>query len=161
MLFKRKLKPTLDIYGEGLEGKGYESDLKRLVSKTNLYSHVKFKGYVKNVTAKMELYWAMACPSHIEPLGRVIFEAWDAGTIPIVGRFSGGAAEVIIASGGGLLYSEQKPEAMADVLQECIGMSPKKRAEIVERGREWLSNNCSPDKYSYKLINILDEACKF
>ncbi len=161
VLFKRNFKATLDIYGEGLQGRAYEADLKRLVSKTHLNSHVKFKGYFKNVPAEMRFYWAMVCPSHIEPLGRVIFEAWDAGTIPIVGKFSGGAAEVIIASGGGLLYTEQTPEAMADVLQECIGMSPKIRAEIVERGRVWLSNNCTPDKYSHQLIKILDEACKF
>ena len=160
-LFKRNFKVSLDIYGEGLEGQAFETDLKRLVSTTHLSSHIKFKGYFKNVPAEMQFYWAMVCPSHIEPLGRVIFEAWDAGIIPVVGRFSGGAAEVIIASGGGLLYVEQNPEAMADVLQECMYLSPKKRTEIVVRGRVWLGNNCSPDKYSHQLIKILDEACNF
>lgn len=161
VLFKRKLKATLDIYGEGLQGENFETDLKRLVCQSHLDSHITFKGYFQNVPAEMRSYWAMICPSHIEPLGRVIFEAWDAGILPIVGKFSGGAAEVIIASGGGLLYEEQKPEIMADVIQECINMPPKKRAEYVKRGKQWLSNNCSPDKYSHHVIKILDEARKF
>jgi hypothetical protein len=37
------------------------------------------------------------CPSHMELLGRVIFEAWDVGAVPVAFSGSGGAAEIVAA----------------------------------------------------------------
>jgi glycosyltransferase involved in cell wall biosynthesis len=89
-------------------------------------------------------------------LGRVVFEAWDSSSLPIVGAFSGGAAEVVRASQGGLLYNEQTPESLAGTLRACMLLSTQECDEMINRGRFWLRENCNPEEYSRNLLNVLD-----
>ena len=148
----------LNLYGEGLPEDSFDFELHALVDKLDLDSKVLFHGYVENVPAKMNKQLAVICSSYIEPLGRVIFEAWDAGCLPVVGSFSGGAAEIVNLSKGGIIYDEQTPESLAIAIKRCLSLSPDEYRTIVERGRQWLKENCDSEKYSGKMIEILDGA---
>lgn len=52
----------------------------------------------------------MVLPSDVVSLGRVVFEAWHAGTIPTAWAGSGGPQETIAGSGGGILYPSKRPK---------------------------------------------------
>lgn len=92
---------SLNLYGKGLPGKGFEAELDKLVEDLNLNSWVSFHGFLNDIPSEMRRHKAVVVPSQIEGLGRVVFEAWDSKSLPIVGAFSGGPAEVVNASQGG------------------------------------------------------------
>lgn len=152
----QNLRPQLNIYGSGLPGDGYESYLRKIVQDLNLTTQVNFYGFVNDIPAVMQRHQAVVIPSDFEALGRVIFEAWDAYCVPIVGSFSGGAAEVINASGGGLLYDKQDPLSLANAIKKYLELSEAERTELIERGRRWVLQNCNPDKYTSEILNILN-----
>lgn len=155
-LIRSGINVSLNLYGTGLPGKSFQAELLKLVEDLDLNSRVTFHGFVSDIPTEMHRHRAVICPSHIEPLGRIIFEAWDSASLPIAGAFSGGAAEVVKASQGGLLYSEQTPEALAEALKACLKLSPEEREEMIARGREWLQANCNSEEYSHKLLKLLD-----
>lgn len=96
----------------------------------------------------------LVLPSHREPLGRVLFEAWECGCIPIAFRGSGGAAEILQASGGGLLYESQDPRALGDCIKRALALDARERGKFVERGCAWLAQNCSPNAYAGEMEAI-------
>ena len=157
-LIRSGVRVSLNLYGAGLPGRSFEAELVKLVEKLDLNSQVLFHGFVSDIPAEMHRHRAVICPSHIEPLGRIIFEAWDSACLPIVGAFSGGAAEVVNASQGGLLYSEQTPESLADTIKLCLKLSAQEREEMIARGRRWLREKCNPEEYSRTLLDVLDMA---
>lgn len=157
-LIRSGINVSLNLYGTGLPGKSYQAELVKLVEDLDLGSSVSFHGFVSDIPAEMNHHRAVVVPSLIEPLGRVVFEAWDSMSLPIVGAFSGGAAEVVHASQGGLLYSEQTSEALAATIEVCLKLSPQEREEMILRGRHWLQENCNPEEYSGKLFDVLDRA---
>lgn len=155
-LIRSGLDVSLNLYGTGIKGNSFQNELVELVNTLDLSARVFFHGFVSDIPSVMHRQRAVVVPSEIEPLGRVVFEAWDAGNLPIVGAFSGGAAEVVIASQGGLLYCEQTPESLAGALKACLELSPDERQDMIFRGRSWLHANCGPAEYSAKLLNVLN-----
>ena len=101
----------------------------------------------------------LVCPSHSEPLGRVIFEAWDAGAVPVAFSGSGGAAEIVAAANGGILYEEQTPESLAFALRDALELDQEQRARLIRNGRSWMARNCGPETYGEALSTILTGAC--
>ncbi len=99
----------------------------------------------------------LAVPSHNEALGRVIFEAWDAGTVPVACVTGGGAAEVIRAADGGILYEEQTPRSLANAIRRALDLSQPERDRLISNGRAWLANNASPESYGPPFATILTE----
>jgi glycosyltransferase involved in cell wall biosynthesis len=88
----------------------------------------------------------------------VIFEAWDAGCIPVAYAKSGGAAEIIEASGGGLLYADQSPACLADAIKGALSHTTLEREAMVARGRAWMKEHCSPERYAHEILTILSAA---
>jgi hypothetical protein len=86
----------------------------------------------------------------------VILEAWDAGAVPIAWMGSGGPAEIIEVSGGGLLYGEQTGESLGLQIRRVIEFEPEQRQALVERGRAWLSQNCDPVRYATRMLSYWD-----
>lgn len=157
-LIRSGLNVSLNLYGTGLSGEAFQAGLVKLVEDLGLNSQVSFHGFVSDIPAEMRRHLAVICPSHVEPLGRVIFEAWDSGSLPIAGAFAGGAAEVVRASQGGLLYGEQTHEALAETIKECLKLSSQEREEMICSGRNWLQANCNPEEYSRAVLEVLDVA---
>ena len=122
--------------------------------------HIHWLGVREDVVSLLATCAVLVCPSHREPLGRVIFEAWDAGAIPVAYRNSAGAAEIISAANGGLLYAEQSVDSLSSAIMEALRLPREKAAELVGNGRSWLSRHCDPTAYGAAMAKILGEATK-
>ncbi len=116
---------------------------------------VEWTGFVGQVSTQLTDCAVLACPSHREPLGRVVFEAWAAGAIPVVYAGGGGAAEAVAAAGGGVVYAEQTPRGLAAGLAKALALPPIEAARLIANGRAWLQENCSPGPYGKSIANVL------
>lgn len=132
--------------------------LKQLATNVNAASSIQWLGFVAEIVPLLRTCSVLICPSHREPLGRVIFEAWDAGAVPIVFSGSGGAAEIVAAANGGILYEEQRPESLARALQGALELDHEQRARLVNNGRSWMAKNCNPSSYGQAVSAILSGA---
>jgi glycosyltransferase involved in cell wall biosynthesis len=119
---------------------------------------IQWMGFVKDVVPLLRTCTVSVCPSLREPLGRVIFEAWEAGAVPIAYAGSGGAAEVIKASNGGILYDEQDAESLANALEAALNLDDDRAARLIANGREWMAKNCDPRAYGAAVSAILTSA---
>jgi glycosyltransferase involved in cell wall biosynthesis len=123
-------------------------------------SAIALLGFRSDVVPILRSCAVLVCPSHREPLGRVILEAWDAGAIPVACALSGGAAEVIGASEGGILYSEQTPESLASALRTALRLPGEEAAALIRNGRSWMEKHCHPRCYGEAFANLLVLACE-
>jgi glycosyltransferase involved in cell wall biosynthesis len=119
---------------------------------------VRWAGVIDDSVALLRSCVAMVVPSHREALGRVIFEAWEAGAVPIVYAGSGGAAEIVNLSGGGVLYDVQTGASLAAALESVLSLTPDERAELVSRGRLWMLETCDPAEYARAISAIFSNA---
>ena len=119
---------------------------------------IKWLGNIDSVTQLLNSSSFLICPSHREPLGRVIFEAWDAGCVPIVFQGSGGAAEVVTESGGGLLYSHQTADSIASTIEHCLTLNKDQRNELINLGRTWMQKNLCPKTYGQTIANLFERS---
>jgi glycosyltransferase involved in cell wall biosynthesis len=144
------------MVGDG-EGE-FVQELKQIASNRHVASSIQWLGFVRDIMPQLRTCSVLVCPSHREPLGRVIFEAWDAGVVPVVFARSGGAAEIVAAAQGGLLYQEQKPESLATALQDALRLDHEQRMRLVNNGRSWMAKNCNPESYGDTLRTLLTTA---
>jgi glycosyltransferase involved in cell wall biosynthesis len=143
------------IIGDGEPG--YLQQLQEIVSTSGCVP-VTWTGFVADVYALLRTCQVLVCPSHREPLGRVIFEAWDAGVVPLVYSGAGGAAEIIRESAGGLTYDTQTPECLATKLAEALRLSEAERLRLISNGRLWMLNHCAPEPFSRAIAAVLEDA---
>jgi glycosyltransferase involved in cell wall biosynthesis len=136
------------IAGDGLPR--YVSELQAIGG-----DRARWLGFQSRPSALLAQCKILACPSHREPLGRVIFEAWSAGAIPVVYAGSGGAAEVVSASRGGIVYTEQTPRGLAEGLSTALSLPPQEAARMIANGRAWLDQHCAPRPYGEAVAKVL------
>jgi glycosyltransferase involved in cell wall biosynthesis len=122
----------------------FARELKQIALGRHLENAVQWAGFVSDVTLLLRTCSVLACPSHREPLGRVIFEAWDAGAVPVVFSGSGGAAEIVSAADAGVLYHTQDAESLATALRQVMELDPKETSRLIANGRSWMAINCDP-----------------
>ena len=121
---------------------------------------VVWHGFSANVAQLLSSCSVLVCPSHREPLGRVIFEAWDAGAIPVVFAGSGGAAEVVAAADAGVIYPEQTAASLGQAIAAALALEPAQRVRLLANGRSWLGANCSPQHYGQAITAVFAAACQ-
>jgi glycosyltransferase involved in cell wall biosynthesis len=121
-------------------------------------SSVDWRGFLADVLSLLRTCGVLACPSHREPLGRVIFEAWDAGAVPVVFAGSGGAAEIVEAADGGVIYDEQSALSLAEALARAISLEQSEVDRLIANGRAWMSANCAPAPYGQEISKVIAEA---
>lgn len=146
--------PTRLLGADACNG-AYERELRDLATRCGVADLVDFAGYATEVLPVMAQSRFLVLPSQYEPLGRVLFEAWDAGLMPIAPATSGGAAEVLSASGGGMVYPENSPEQICAAMTEAMVLPEAERLAAVERGRAWARLNLSVEAYREKLQGTL------
>ena len=142
--------------GEGEEE--FIHDLRQMASRGNPSFAIQWLGFVGDVFSLLLTCSVLVCPSHNEPLGRVILEAWDAGVVPVVFSGSGGAAEIVAAAKGGILYDEQKPSSLAMALREALELDHERRDQLLNNGRNWMFRNCDLETYGKTISTILSNA---
>lgn len=123
-------------------------------------SYVSFTGFKHDIKDVLMSCSVLACPSSLESFGRVILEAWDAGLVPVAFAGSGGAAEIISASGGGILYSEQTASSLAEALRTAIKLEPERRHLLVSKGRKWMLRETSPVVAGERIGEVLRSAVR-
>lgn len=143
------------IAGSGLGS--YVNQLHALTA-ANPYMRIAWLGVVDDVLALLRGCRILVCPSHREPLGRVLLEAWDAGCVPVVFRGSGGAAEIVIASAGGIVYDNQTAESLADAIARALQLSNGQFVQLVENGRRWMTEYCDQEKVGQAISCLFKRA---
>lgn len=146
------------IVGDGQEK--YIQKLKQMASNGSIASSISWRGFVNDIVPLLRTCSVLVCPSHREPLGRVIFEAWDAGAIPIVFAGSGGAAEIVAAAKGGILYEKQEPDCLAKALCYALKLGDEEKVRLINNGRLWMAENCHPKTYSQAISRIFLSICE-
>ena len=140
-------------------GDGEPNFVKRLKATSVDVKGLRWVGFVSDVMPILQSSSILVCPSHREPLGRVIFEAWDAGCVPVVYSGSGGAAEIIRASKGGIIYDEATPLSLSLSLKYALELSVPTKNNLIKRGQNWMQKKCDLDLYAEQLKKIFEEAC--
>jgi len=150
-------KQTVDCVIAGQGSEDFVGALKQAAADAGV--SIRWLGFVHNVVALLESCAVLVCPSRREPLGRVILEAWEGGTVPVVFSGSRGAAEIVTAARGGILYDRQTPESLAAALQEALNLDPTRSAELVSNGRSWMATNCNQRTSSKAVMRVISGAC--
>jgi glycosyltransferase involved in cell wall biosynthesis len=146
-------KARVDIYGEGVPGEHYAADVERRAKL--LGDRVRFLGFRHDVARRLRGHRFLVLTSVYETLGRVVVEGWDAGLVPIVCADSGGAAEIVCASGAGLIFGEWTADALAETLQTAWNMPEHDRVALATAGRAWVQSELSLKNYKSALSGIL------
>lgn len=157
VLQREKIVARALFVGEAGPGDDFGDKLKHLSSKLGVEEQVYWAGFQSQATAHLARCAAQVCPSRGEPLGRVVFEAWDAGTLPVAWAGSGGPAEVIQQSGGGLLFDELNGESLSQTLREVFVMPAEEKMRRIEAGRAWLQQHCDPVAYTRQMLDWWEE----
>lgn len=123
---------TLAIAGNDEEG--YTQELRRIAEAERVATRVEFlpPAYDADKWRLLRSARCFALPSYSENFGNAALEAMAAGC-PVVVTPEVGAAEVVTASGGGLVTSGD-PEALAAAIGALLA-DPAMLAEMAERGR--------------------------
>ncbi len=142
----------------GVGEEAFVQELRQMASRGDPSCSIQWVGFVGDVLSLLLTCSVLVCPSHSEPLGRVIFEAWDAGVVPVVFSGSGGAAEIVAAAEGGILYDEQTPQSLAMALREALLLDAESKDKLVHNGRMWMFENCNLETYGRTISTILSNA---
>jgi glycosyltransferase involved in cell wall biosynthesis len=137
---------------------GCGQKLQNLTKELALEAAVEFAGHCDSVEGVLGNSKWLVCPSRFEPLGRVLFEAWDAGIPVMAGELSGGAAASVNASGGGLLFGEWTPVSLAATMSTALATAPAQADQMAKKGRAWLVEATNPTRYAEAIAGILREA---
>lgn len=147
----RGLATRCAMVGSGGE---YWAELQRKSAALGLADSVEWLGFQRDPLAILRQCSVLVVPSHREPLGRVVFEAWDAGCVPVAFAGSGGAAEVLAASQGGILYPRQTAEELGQAIGRALNLSGVERREFIQRGRQWISEHSAPARYASAMREV-------
>lgn len=152
VLKHQRINAKVTFVGAAAQGDDFDKEVKTLADSLNVNEQIIWAGFQKEVFPWMKGCVAQVVCSHIEPLGRVVFEAWDMGIVPIVWAGAGGAAEIIQESGGGVLYEYQNEDCLAETLKQVWKMPQFERQVMIEQGRNWLRSNCDPNRYASEML---------
>jgi glycosyltransferase involved in cell wall biosynthesis len=147
--------PSLDFFGTGVEGDPYADRLQSQIKVAGGTPRICYHGFRRDVTSLLSGFRFLVAPSKYEPLGRVVIEAWEAGIVPIVYAGSGGAAEIVRASRGGLTFSAWTSEALAETLSAALALSTHDYNEMAVNGRRWANETLSLERYRAALNGVL------
>lgn len=142
-----------DVYGAGVPHDGYAAALEEQASA--LSGRIRFLGFRRDVKQHLPGYRFLVLTSHYEPLGRVVIEAWVQGLVPIVFAGSGGAAEIVKKSAGGLVFTHWTAESLRVMLQAALEIPEEDCDSMVAAGRSWVRQNLTIDVYTRALSGVL------
>ena len=110
------------IVGQAVDAEGalYEQKLRGYVQANGLGERVFFVGWQGEISSLLKSVAVVVVPSHGEPFGRVVLEAW-AAKVPLVATAAGGPAELIKDGEDGLLVPVGDAAALAEALRRVLG----------------------------------------
>lgn len=108
--------------------------LHRQASAAGLDARLHWAGWIDDPTACFQSADLFVCPSHHEPLGNVILEAWANGA-PVISTRTLGAAEIMTDGEDGRLVPLEDPAALAQCMRDVLAGSDEERRRIASNGR--------------------------
>ncbi len=91
-----------------------------------------------------------------EAKGMTILEAMSQG-VPVVQPATGSFVETIEATGGGLLYDPDQPDALADALESLLD-DPQRRRELGQAGRTAVARDYTDEVMADRMWQIYEDA---
>ena len=141
----------------------FEPTFDELVSRHRLTERVTRLGYVAHDVTPQYLgaMDILVLPSETRPnwkeqFGRVLIEAMACGTC-VLGSDSGEIPTLINASGGGRVFPEANPEALADVLQQLIA-DRNQRESFARIGGAWANKTVSLPAVATSVSEVMEGA---
>jgi glycosyltransferase involved in cell wall biosynthesis len=131
-------------------------ELRRSIAVHRLEAEVELVDFREDVFPLLRSAHILVCPSRQEPLGRVVFEAWDAGVVPIGYADAGGIGETLRASDGGVLFAKWDAESLAEAIRRTATLPPEQRAALVARGRAWMRAELAPEVGARRILSLWD-----
>ncbi|WP_447922496.1 glycosyltransferase family 4 protein [Achromobacter aegrifaciens] len=101
------------------------------------------------VTLNRDLILAQTIPSKVQ--------AYLAAGRPIIGALDGAGAEVIRASGGGLVCAAEDVEGLRDCIERMYAMSVSNRDALGAAGRRFYLEHFEINRQARRLVSILSE----
>lgn len=95
-----------------------------------------------------------------EPLGLIVYEAYDFGR-PVLAAASGGLKETVVEGETGFLHEADNAEALANDVERMEQQGAEGRVRMGESGRKWLLENASPEAWLERFTEIMREARDF
>ncbi len=89
-----------------------------------------------------------------EPLGLIVYEAYDFGK-PVLAARSGGLTETVIEGQTGFSHEAGSVEGLIANVRALEGLSPDARKEMGASGKAWLTENASPEVWRTRFMEIL------
>jgi L-malate glycosyltransferase len=147
-----------------LVGNGaYENEVNKIARQLDLADRVQCLGYVPHEQAPQYLaaFDILMLPSETRPnwkeqFGRVIIEALACGT-PVLGSDSGEIPHLIQATGGGMIFAEGQPEALANQLRPLI-MEPAIRDHLSTQGRNAVLKHYTNTTLTRRFAEAIEQA---
>lgn len=155
----RELPWTFHAIGTG----DFQGEFESLLAAQGLSGRAIFHGYVPHHKTPefLSAFDLLVVPSETQPnwkeqFGRVIIEALACGTA-VVGSDSGEIPVLIESSGGGLVFTEKNPRALADSIRTLL-LDPGLREEMAESGRLWATQNVSLEIVARRMADAIAAA---
>jgi glycosyltransferase involved in cell wall biosynthesis len=143
----------------------YEEAARARAGRLGLAERIIWTGYVPHDEAPHYLSSVdvLVLPSETRPnwkeqFGRVIIEALACGT-PLVGSDSGEIPYVLRHTGGGLIFPEGKPEALAEQLRVMI-IDPEMRGRLAEAGRRVVLRDYTDRALASRFAETVEDAVR-
>jgi glycosyltransferase involved in cell wall biosynthesis len=141
----------------------YEARFDELVTQHGLTERVARLGYMAHAVTPRYLAAmdVLVLPSETRPnwkeqFGRVLIEAMACGTC-VVGSDSGEIPTLIKTSGGGCIFPEAKPIALAEVLRKLIGDEAQRKA-LAQAGGVWANDHISLPAVATSVARTMEAA---
>ncbi|MFC1714228.1 glycosyltransferase family 4 protein [Candidatus Poribacteria bacterium] len=95
---------------------------------------------------------------HKEAFGIYIIEALASG-VPVVQPRHGAFPELLEATGGGILYEPNDPDALADAIESLV-LDPQRARELGRRGREVVLKKFSVEYMACEMVKAMETVTK-
>jgi glycosyltransferase involved in cell wall biosynthesis len=89
-----------------------------------------------------------------EPLGLIVYEAYEASR-PVIASQSGGLTETVIPHSTGYVHKAGDPHSLAECVIKMESAGQAKRAHMGQNGRDWLLSNATSDQWIQDFMAIL------
>lgn len=144
---------------------GYETDLSlkekliEIISKNNLQSVIRFCGVKSDMTTIYNLSDIIILPSLWEGLPNVVIEAMACERLVVVSNIADNS-KIIEHGKNGFIFKSNDSHQLSKLIEECIALNAKALNEIRKSAKQWVIQNCSPERFIADYSEIMKSTYK-
>lgn len=153
-----QIRDDVNFYLVGSDRVGYGATLRDLVERMGMQQHVFFIGELRNIPALLARLDLVVHTMPHESFGRVFVEAMAARK-PVVAFASGGANEIVVDGGTGVLVPSGDLAAMARSICALLD-DPERRRRLGAAGRDRVESLFTLDRHCRAVFDLYSELLK-